>query len=328
MTRRMGIHCAYTPAAISLVLVLVVGFGAGDGTATTTHEVIGITQVEGDNTSLVLVDLESGDSQVYGSPAFLSEVFETAFSAQDDALYLLHGGANLTKVFLKNKTCQSVEVDSSQCDDGSPCFNELRYDESSSSSSSLVLSRSSPSRIIAIGVGYGKGKNSVVSINVETGKVQRLQSFDIECAVYLESSALDSTGGIFYAWLGCGTQARAQLVAFFLKQSKMEVLVEVGFRDVASPCVVVPGFGWVGIGSNGTVVRIKEGKLVAISAVVPGIPANNGMVSFFDSTGAPCVAVLLVNGEKGEVVTVNLVSGSVSPPKPLKWPVNYLHLRP
>ena len=193
---------------------------------------------------------------------------------------------------------------------------------------------------MALGIGYGNHTNALVSIDKTDGTVTLLIPFDINCAVYLESSVVDAVAGIFYAWLGCGTQAKAQLVAFEYGhpgQKGMRTIVEVGYKSVASPCAVVPSSSapgiaaqseqagtWYGVGANGTLVTATSGgELRTVSSVLPGIPSNNGIVTVQGSSSFS-VAVILVQGERASLARVDPDSGSVST-LPMAYPFGNAH---
>ena len=124
------------------------------------------------------LDINTGNITLLEKFLDVVYVMETAYSPEDQIYYLLVNGFTLKRFYLTNNTFakDDIIVDISDCDGGSSCFNEVHFDLKNK-------------RLIATGVGYPNGlANSIVSIDIHTGKVKSLVEFSVECGVYLEVS--------------------------------------------------------------------------------------------------------------------------------------------
>ncbi len=124
------------------------------------------------------LDINTGNITLLEKFLDVVYVMETAYSPEDQIYYLLVNGFTLKRFYLTNNTFakDDIIVDTSDCDGGSSCFNEVHFDLKNK-------------RLIATGVGYPNGlANSIVSIDIHTGKVKSLVEFSVECGVYLEVS--------------------------------------------------------------------------------------------------------------------------------------------
>merc|ERR1711871_1477551 len=206
----------------------------------------------------------------------------------------------------------NVNVNDLQCQNPG-CLSELRFD-------------SVQGRIVAIGMGWGQeGKNAILSINPASGNVSTLALFDGTCASYLESSALDSVGRRFYAWLDCKGPSNA-LVPFDLKKgTQLPPLLETNDRVILSPMVVSEG-NVLCINGLGELVTVKNGTMETLTGALGGIAANDGMtvlqgrvfISLVNYTSSLLAEVELRQMVRGYGVPVNRHQ--------TRWAVNYCHV--
>ena len=114
-------------------------------------------------TGISKLDVNTGNVTLVETFADVYHCTETSYDDVEKTLYLLINGDTLTPYNVKkNVFLDAVQVDASNCDQGQPCFSEMRYDEKNK-------------RLLAIGVGYPQGQgNSIVSIDPQSGEVKGL----------------------------------------------------------------------------------------------------------------------------------------------------------
>jgi len=157
------------------------------------ERVVGLTSITATPNAIVALNGSTGEGTVLQTLPPYAFYTETAYDPDNRVFFMFDsvGGSVLRAFDLKKSIWKpDVTVDDSQCQ-SSGCLSEFRYD-------------SVQKRIVAIGMGFrNASSNAIVSIDPMHGIVTQIAEFTGDCAEYLESSALDSKGQVFYAWLDC-----------------------------------------------------------------------------------------------------------------------------
>ena len=256
---------------------------------------------------------------------------ETVLDARHHTLYLVAQdivrGAVLKVLNLVDGSWQaSVALDTSHCESGSGCFEELHWDDVNQ-------------RIVGLAVGFRSGpgtptSNAVVAIDPSSGKVTLLSRFPETCALYMQSSTFDSAAQSFYGWVGCENAPTAQLVSWSVAdptRSLNTTLLDVEEHNISAPCVFVPGRGLVGVSADGRLVQISRAKggthVTALTGALGGIVSNGGL-ALSHNTSVAVVYATLMNEGANELVRVELPKASPArlSRSPLKFSLQYVHI--
>tara|TARA_B100000795_G_scaffold65911_1_gene45000 strand:+ start:64 stop:1170 length:1107 start_codon:yes stop_codon:yes gene_type:complete len=230
---------------------------------------------------------------------FLS--IETAYDPSKQIYWMLtNSGSSLLGYDVKQRRLTpEIDLDITNCTQGSGCFNELRYDTHNN-------------RIVAVGMGFGGPQNAIVAINLDKspGAVTQISpAISRDCALYLQCSSIDSQGQMFYPWFACDDSPTAALFAINMSSGTNTTLLDVSFRDVLGPSVFVNGIGVVAVApDNSLVSAIGNNKTKPISATLGSIPADNGLVA--DQNGKTWVS--LVDMSKSKLAQIDLTSGDIA----------------
>ena len=214
------------------------------------QSVSGNSSVVSTPNGVIAIDTSSGSAKVLHPLEPDVAIFYSALDPENDILYLWWGVMNQVLPFaLRNSTMlKPVNVDISQCEGGSGCYNEIQWD-------------ARRGVLVAIAIGFKGPQNAVVSIDPRTGAVSQLSDFfSRECALYLQCSTYDSESSTFFAWLACSSTPTAQLYGISTARGGgNKTLLSVSFRDVIGPMVFdtlqkAP----LGVGADGRLYQYRE----------------------------------------------------------------------
>ena len=172
----------------------------------------------------------------------------------------------------------------------------------------------------------------MVRIDQESGAVAAVADFELGCALFLESTAVDPAGQMLWTWLSHSSGAGAFVAVFDLQAgsqvknasvlsglrlpwSPMVWVPEGGGNSAVSGLVAVDSLNWLSLlaGEKNETRKVSSGEL-------KGIAANNG-IAVSAKTGL--VFASLVNFDKQLITTIDLNAGGKMASSPLKWTVNY-----
>ena len=247
---------------------------------------------------IVSVDVATGKFHpLYVLPS--SEfVVESAYDAVAQVFWMLQG-STLYGWDQKDRTLlTAVQVDISQCDDGSICFNELRWD-------------AKHRRIVAVGIGFGGPQIAVVAINVTSGAVAALSPpVSRNCALYLQCSTFDPLLQTYYAWLACGSTPTASLYAIDLSSgTNQTILKEWEAHSVLGPSNFVQTMGVVTVTPDNRIVQVNQDNTTTpISPTMGSLPSNNGMGTVVKGSNKMAY-VSLVDYSQNKLASIDLLSG-------------------
>ena len=198
-------------------------------------------------------------------------VTETSLDPKANILYLWYNQALHPYDIKAGEMLPSVVVDVSQCEGGSGCFDEFKWD-------------AEHERIVAVGMGFSGPHNTLVSIDVKTGTVESISPFfSRECALYLQCSAFDSVGRNYFAWLACKDAPTASLYKIDLRSGHNTTLLTYGFRDVMGPMMHSTSTGLIGVGADGILYHVSESetnRTIPLSdGPLGGIPSMGGLTT-------------------------------------------------
>ena len=226
-------------------------------------------------------------------------VVESAYDAVAQVFWMLQG-STLYGWDQKDRTLlTAVQVDISQCDDGSICFNELRWD-------------AKHRRIVAVGIGFGGPQIAIVAINVTSGAVAALSPpVSRNCALYLQCSTFDPTLQTYYAWLACGSTPTASFYAIDLTSgTNQTILKEWEAHSVLGPSNFVQNMGVVTVTPDNRIVQVNQDNTTTpITSTMGSLPSSNGMGTVVEGTHKMAY-VSLVDYSQNKLASIDLLTGN------------------